>query len=418
MQTRRMAAALSRFGPGLNDDLLYVILGYVDYRVERTAACISRQWARLRRAWLVYTPKQTTTCAFSPDGRMVFAAGENSNVKCIDVATGRVRREIEQRLDIYVDEGSVGWHMPGQKGYIWSCAVSNDSCTLAVCCDNQQSPPNAAGAIGFYDIASGVLRHEYDTNNAVEAVVFSVPGLVAICERNEIRLYDSYSTQTGLPPPRHILRHGRTILGAAFSPDGSLFAVGGWDEEFPVAWFNAATGSLCRGVKRPGTVFQVAFSTDGRTLAAGGRSGNNSVTHTLTGRVALCDVATGALRHELRPIECVFTVAFSGDGVYLAVGGYKNVALYDAKTYAPRRVIPFPGQVRNAVFSPDSSALALGCYPKMLALYDPATGNLRRATEDCLMASLREYRREHDSWAHESDWDSDRDSFKHESDSD
>ena len=137
----------SRFGPGLSDDLLYVILGYVDYRVERTAACISRQWARLGRAWLVYTPKQTTTCAFSPDGRMVFAAGENSDVKCIDVATGRVRREIEQRLDIYVDEGSVGWHMPGQKGYIWSCAVSNDSCTLAVCCDNP-SPPNAAGLIG------------------------------------------------------------------------------------------------------------------------------------------------------------------------------------------------------------------------------------------------------------------------------
>ena len=86
--------------------------------------------------------------------------------------------------------------MPGQKGSIWSCAVSNDSCTLAVCCDNQQSPPNSAGAIGFYDIASGVLRHEYDTNNAVEAVAFSVNGLVAICERNEIRLYDSYSTTT------------------------------------------------------------------------------------------------------------------------------------------------------------------------------------------------------------------------------
>ena len=61
----------------------------------------------------------------------------------------------------------------------------------------------------------------------------------------------------------------------------------------------------------------------GMTLAVGGRDK----------KVALYDVATGGVRHELVPCRSVLTVAFAPDGLTLAAGSDgKKVALYDVAT--------------------------------------------------------------------------------------
>ena len=156
----------------------------------------------------------------------------------------------------------------------------------------------------------------------VEAVVFSVNGLVAICERNEIRLYDSYSTQTGLPP-RH-RRHGRTILAQLLARMDPCSRWAAGMRNFQLLGLTRQLAPCVTGSNGPVPSSKLrSRRTEARSLRAVAAAITPHA-HINGDRVALCDVATGALRHELRPIECVFTVAFSGDGVYLAVGGYKR----------------------------------------------------------------------------------------------
>src|SRR5262249_5812951 len=113
-------------------------------------------------------------------------------------------------------------------------------------------------------------------------------------------------------PPR-----ARMVNSVAFSPDGKLLAAGGsWDRLAEVwGW---ATGRRLFPV-RTGGVPRLAFSRDGRWLVTaswddrGGRS--------LGDTVVVWEAATGRELLNLRgQIEEVHSVAFSPDGTRLAAG--------------------------------------------------------------------------------------------------
>jgi len=177
-------------------------------------------------------------------------------------------------------------------------------------------------------------------------------------------------------------RHEGTVWSVAFSPDGKTLASGSGDDT--IRLWDVQTGvEKQRFTGHTGNVSSVAFSPDGKTLASGGGWDNT---------IRLWDVETGT---ELRTLtgpehtRGVNSVAFSPDGKTLASGRtwnwtYDNtIRLLDVTTGETIRTfrIGYPGNVNSVAFSPDGKTLASSSNDT-IRLWDVETGiKLRTLTE-------------------------------------
>ena len=159
------------------------------------------------------------------------------------------------------------------------------------------------------------------------------------------------------------------IGGVAFSPDGKLLAAAGDAGE--VALWDTASNKLTATLhgEQTGRMFSVAFNPDGSTLATAGADNT----------IMLWDVASRAPRGA--PVQGhtapVHALAFSPDGQLLASGGEDNtVRLWDATSGAaigqPLRGHTAP--VRAVSFSSDGAVLASGSDDGTIRLWDPRSG--------------------------------------------
>jgi WD40 repeat protein len=162
------------------------------------------------------------------------------------------------------------------------------------------------------------------------------------------------------------------IYQVVYSPDGKWLACAGnaGSDNHAVRVWEAATNKEVARLKGPlGGVALVAFSPDGKTLAATG----------LGRPVRLYDTATWQLRAEV-PGKYPETrcVAFSPDGKVLAASTFDGgVLFWDAASLKP---LPAPeGKVQSLgtlAFSPDAKLLAGGGFGRAV-IWDLATGKLR-----------------------------------------
>jgi WD40 repeat protein len=184
------------------------------------------------------------------------------------------------------------------------------------------------------------------------------------------------------PSSRHLVLQAPpsgSVESVAVSPDGSLVATGAG--ESGVRLYDARTGARLRAIgsswdQKGAGSRGVAFSPDGRTLAAAGFSSDKVV--------GIFDVQTGRRVQTLAGHTEweIDAVAFSPDGkLFASTGVDKQILVWELATGKLRhRLADQPFRAPVLAFSPDSATLASGG-DKTIRLWDVATGRLRRSLE-------------------------------------
>lgn len=159
------------------------------------------------------------------------------------------------------------------------------------------------------------------------------------------------------------------IFDLAYSPDGKLLALAGYQE---VRLVDAATKQqLAALTGHAGAVRAVTFSRDGRRLAAAGGLPARS------GEVLIWDVAQRKLLHAVHGhSDCIYGVAFSPDGQTIATASYdKLVKLWDIATEKEIRTYKDHIDAVYAVaFTPDGKRLISGAADRTVKVWNVATG--------------------------------------------
>ena len=233
-----------------------------------------------------------------------------------------------------------------------------------------------------------LVGHRY----TVHCVAFSPDGktLASGGEDNTIILWDmttgehikTLARPTGpfVGPTDTLVGHTDTVYSVAFSPDGTTLASG--SEDSTIILWDMTTGEHIKTLARPtgpfvgptdllaghtDTVYSVAFSPDGTTLASG--SADNTI--------ILWDATTGQYKETLIGHKrAVYSIAFSPDGTTLASGSWdRTIKLWDTATWKYRHTLVGHEKVVYCVaFSPDGQILASGSADKAIILWDTTTG--------------------------------------------
>jgi hypothetical protein len=185
------------------------------------------------------------------------------------------------------------------------------------------------------------------------------------------------------------------VASVNFSPDGKLLAVGGYQE---VRLLDSASGKpLATLSGHADYVRSLAFSPDGKMLAAAGGPPQRG------GEIKIWDVssvvavvapgfspARAALPTKSGQVpgsatllktlvghkDCIYSVAWSPDGKFLASGSYdKMVKLWDAATGREvKNLQDHIDAVFAVAFSPDGKHLASGSQDRSVKIWDIASG--------------------------------------------
>jgi WD40 repeat protein len=279
----------------------------------------------------------------SPNGKLMARACEGDQALLIDVATGKLLRE-----------------MGGHRASIYGLAFSPDNSILAL--------GTLGPSVQLWDVNTGKLLRGINNHGDqfVFGVAFSPDGkIIASCSRDFIILSEVAS---GKELGR--LQTKKPAEGLMFTPDGKTLL--SWGEEGDVKIWDVQERKIrfaCTG--RFGDGRSLALSHDGKTMIQATYPGST---------LCVWDVATGKERftdfegHDTA-VNCI---AFSPDGKTLvSVGDKQQLRKWDVKSWKP--IGEWKESARSLSFSPDGTKLALvPAYERVVRIKDVASGKTDR----------------------------------------
>jgi len=179
-----------------------------------------------------------------------------------------------------------------------------------------------------------------------------------------------------LPPRKHPAppeKYPATapVFALAFSPDGKELAAGGVNE---VTIWDSATGKLRRRLpKLPARIHAIAYSADGKSLLVGGGTTGEY------GEVCLADAQTGERVRVFGTFDDVILAAsFAADGKTLAAGSAdRTTRAYSVADGAELwRSALHADWITGVAFSPDGKWVATSSKDRTVKVLEAATGKL------------------------------------------
>jgi WD40 repeat protein len=282
-----------------------------------------------------------TSCAFSPDGRLLATASDDGTARLWRVA-GAATQQV----------------LAGHTGGVWSCAFSPDGTLLATASHDR--------TVRLWQVTDGAAHMVLAHPRPVTCCAFSPDGalLATGSDDGTARLW-SVAERVIL----HELAHPGCVTGCAFSPDSTLLATTS-DDGTARLWDVAGRIMRAELPCHPGGLRGCAFSPDGTLLATaddGGAARLWSVEKPL-----MMAALTG---HTSSVSAC----AFSPDGSLLATTSFDGTArLWCIADRTTRAELSGHGaSVMGCAFSPDGSLLGTASLDQTTRLWQVADATIR-----------------------------------------
>lgn len=319
--------------------------------------------------------KPVTWVVYSPDSRYLVSASEDCTIRvwdpvtgaAIHMLTGHTRRVTSLTISPdgqYIASGSIDSTIRMWKtttgallrtmhtGSVWSLAFSPSGHYIA--------SGSGYNTVRIWDSTTGSPVHVFTSHtDQISCVSFSSVGsYLSESFDGYVRSHDGATDAT-----MHTRGHGGTVWNLAFSPDGRYLA----SLSTAIRIWEGGNGVFIRMLGSQTELAGGLFSPDGKYVISA--SADNTVW--------MWDTATGSRIHALtghtNKIRCI---AFSSDGHRLASGSEDNtVRIWDSGTGVPLHIFTeCTDPALYLSFSPDGRYLASGSHDSMLYIWDLTAG--------------------------------------------
>ncbi len=286
-------------------------------------------------------------CAFSPDGKRILTAGDDSTARLWEGESGKEIRRFE-----------------GHSGWIWACVFSPDGKRILTAGDDSTAR--------LWEAKSGKEIRRFEGHSGwIRACAFSPDGkrILTAGIGSTARLWDVESGEE----IRQFEGHTGRILACSFSPEGKHILTAGSDST--VRLWEAESGKEIRRFEgHSGWIWACAFSPDGTCILTAGDDSSTRLWEAESGK-------------EIRRFEAysgwIRACAFSPDGKrILTAGDDSSARLWDAESGKEIRLFEgHLGFIRACAFSSDGRRILTAGDDRSARLWEAESGKEIRRFE-------------------------------------